>query len=73
MSLTVTLVSGQSWEADYSSNYCRARALFTDVVQGLKADGWTDYLFEDSGDPRKVYEWSSWAQEGDSYFVDTGL
>jgi hypothetical protein len=69
----MTMTSGQSWEADYSSDYCRARALFTDVVQGLKADGWIDYLLEDSGDPRKEYEWSSWAQEGDIYFVDTGL
>ena len=57
--------------------YCienfRARALFTDVVEGLKSDGWTDYLLEDSRDPRKEYEWSSWAQEADIYFVDTGL
>jgi hypothetical protein len=68
-----TMTSGQSWDADYSSDYCRARALFTDVVEGLKADGWTDYRLEDSRDPSKEYEGSSWAQEGDIYFVDTGL
>ncbi len=68
-----TMSSSQSWDADYSSDYCRARALFTDVVEGLKADGWTDYLLKDSRDPRKEYEGSSWAQEGDIYFVDTGL
>jgi len=64
------MTAGQSWDADYSSDYCRARALFTDVVEGLKAEGWTDYLREDSLDPSKEYEGSSWAQEGDIYFVD---
>jgi hypothetical protein len=51
----------------------RHRAPVNDVVEGLKVGGWTDYLLEDSGDPRKEYERSSWAQEGDIYFVDTGL
>ena len=62
-----------SADGRYCIDYFRARALFTDVVEGLKADGWTDYLLEDSRDPRKEYEWSSWAREGDIYFVDTGL
>ncbi len=67
------MTSGQSWDADYSSDYCRARALFTDVVEGQKDDGWTEKYSEDSRDPSKEYEDSNWAQEGDIYFLDTGL
>lgn len=65
------ITTGQSWDADYSSDYCQARALFTDVVEGLKANGWTEQYLEDSRDPSKVYE-SIGAQDGDIWFVDTG-
>lgn len=67
------LTSGQSWDADYSAEFCRARALFTDVLEALRADGWTDALTEDPIDPSKEYEDASRAQDGDIFFVDTGL
>ena len=67
------ITDGESWEEGNSfTKYCKARALFTDVVEGLRAGGWTEQYVDDEKDPAKVYE-GGFTQDGDIYFKDRGL
>jgi len=63
---------GESWnEGATYTKHCQARALFSDVVAGLKADGWTEEYIDDEKDPAKVFE-GAFIQDGDIYFKDVG-
>ncbi len=66
-----TITDGESWDENFSARYCQARALFTDVIEELRANGWTQQYLDDEKDPAKVFE-GNFAQDGDIYFVDTG-
>lgn len=66
------ITGSESWNEGYPEKFCKARALFTDVVAAMRAEGWTEDLMEDPKDPAKVYDDANWAQDGDIFFVDTG-
>jgi len=65
-----TITSSESWKEGYPPKYCEPRALFTDVIAALRAEGWTQQYLDDEKDPAKVFTDATFAQEGDIFFVD---